>query len=632
MKFGVGLIGAVALTACGMASASGTAADLWRTQRNAMLDANPNVEFDPTSLLVQFNPDSTEAERAALRALVRGEKIREYWLLPGLEHITVGLPVEQAIGMLETIGGANRLVQYAEPDYIVHTTSTFPNDPSFGNLWGLHNTGQTVNGDPGINDADIDAPEAWDFFTGDPNFAVIVIDTGIRRSHSDLSANTWVNPGEVASNGIDDDGNGYVDDLYGWDFYNNDANPDDDNGHGTHCAGTIGGRGNNGVGVAGVNWQIKMAAGKFLGAGGSGSISDAIEAVQYSTGKAFRVSNNSWGGGGYSTSMRNAIEASKAVGHIFVAAAGNANSNNDTSPFYPATYDNTNLISVAATNNNDGKASFSNYGATTVDLGAPGENIYSTYGSSYAYLSGTSMASPHVAGVVALVYGQNPSWSWSDVKNRIMSTTRPVSGLSGRCVTGGVVNAGAAIVAGNTAPVVTISSPTNGGSADGGTSVTFSGSATDTQDGNLTAGLIWTSNLQGTIGTGGSFSRSDLVGGTHTITASVTDSGGLTGSNSITFTINVPTVPNAPSNLRATVGGLTVYLDWTDNSNNETSFQLSRQQRVGGTWTNTTNITLGANTTFYWETPGTGQWRYRIRASNAVGNSAWTPWVRARVK
>ena len=293
----------------------------------------------------------------------------------------------------------------------MHGSQTLPNDTYFNLEWGLHNTGQTIQGQVGIADADIDCPEAWDLSTGNASFVIADIDTGMQWTHPDLDGNVWSNPGEIAGNGIDDDGNGYIDDTRGWDFYSVDNNPDDGDGHGTHTAGTIGAEGNNGIGVVGVNWQCKIMPLRFLGPFG-GSTSDAILAVNYAAAKGVRVSNNSWGGGGFSQGLFDAINAAKAVGHVFVAAAGNNGSNNDSSPFYPASYNLDNLISVAATDNRDNRASFSNYGAVSVDLGAPGVNVASTYtASGYAYLSGTSMATPHVTGVVALVEALNPSWT-----------------------------------------------------------------------------------------------------------------------------------------------------------------------------------------------------------------------------
>lgn len=366
-------------------------------------------------------------------------------LVPGLREVRLqaGVSVQSA---LQTLRGLST-VAYAEPDYRV-TIDAVPNDGSFGSLWGLNSTGQIG----GTADADIDAPEAWDIHRGSGNFVVGVIDTGVDYRHPDLAANIWVNAREVAGNGRDDDGNGYVDDVYGYDFANNDADPMDDNGHGTHVAGTIGAVGNNGVGVAGVNWNVKIAALKFLNASGSGYTSNAVRALDYAVRMGIKITNNSWGGGGASTALSNAIQRAQAAGHIFVAAAGNDASNNDAVGSFPANYAFDNVVSVAATDRNDRLASFSNYGATTVDLAAPGVSILSTTpNNAYATYSGTSMATPHVAGAMALVWDANPNWTYSQVIQRVLTTVDTVSALSGKVATGGRLNVARAL-AGATPP------------------------------------------------------------------------------------------------------------------------------------------------------------------------------------
>lgn len=440
-------------------------AELAHLRSRMILETVPELEWDPTTLLVRFHPWQLEAERASLREWVGAGRIRSYDGLPGLELIAVSGDVEAAIEALEPY------VQYAEPNYVQRVDQTVPNDTYFSLQWGIHNTGQTIQGDVGVADADIDGVEAWDLSTGDANFLVAIIDTGTQWSHPDLAANIWTNPGEIAGNGQDDDGNGYVDDTRGWDFYSGDNNPDDTDGHGTHTAGTVGAVGNNGVGVAGVNWQCKLVPLRFLGPQG-GFTSDAISAVQYCTTNNIKVSNNSWGGGGFSQGLYDAIDASKSIGHVFLAAAGNDGVNTDSIAHYPSSYNVANIVSVAATDNRDGLADEptwgSNYGATTVDLGAPGVNIASTYsGSSYVWSSGTSMATPHVAGVAALVYADDPSLGWSGVVNRLLSTVRANPALAGKCTTGGVLDAFAALDTGGGGDTTPPANPSGLGATGG---------------------------------------------------------------------------------------------------------------------------------------------------------------------
>jgi len=303
-------------------------------------------------------------------------------------------------------------------------------------------------------DADIDAEEAWEYTVGSSNVVVGVVDTGIDYTHPDLVGNMWTNPGEIPGNGQDDDANGYVDDVYGWDFCNDDNDPKDDHYHGTHCAGTIGGVGNNGVGVPGVCWDVSVAALKFISASGAGYSSDAAEAVSYATDKGFDLISNSWGGSGYDSLLESVIADAGATGILFVAAAGNSSGNNDAYPVFPASYPCSNIIAVAATDGADELASFSCYGLERVDLGAPGVGIYSTFPTymtdamdaaghptNYAAISGTSMATPHVAGVCALVRAFSPSLSADDLMYAVLAGGDYAPALDGFTVTAGRLNA-----------------------------------------------------------------------------------------------------------------------------------------------------------------------------------------------
>lgn len=338
-------------------------------------------------------------------------------------------------------------VAYAEPDARVYPTT---DDPGYGLLWGLNNTGQLVNDRPGTADVDVNEPQATSAVTADPDAGPVVVavtDSGVDVRHPDLSGAVWTNPGEIGGNGLDDDANGYVDDVSGWDFVSDDPGVYDDpvlDEHGTHVAGTIGASRDNRVGVAGVSPRVALMPLKFIGAEG-GATSDAIRAIFYAADNGARVLNASWGGPEQSQSLRDAIAAS---GTVFVAAAGNDGADNDIDPDFPASYSLSNLISVAAVNNNGGLAGFSNFGATTVDLGAPGVDVLSTIPDSrYAFLNGTSMAAPHVSGAAALVASVRPDLEPAQVVSLLLDTVRPLDSLTLRTRTGGMVDAAGAVAA-----------------------------------------------------------------------------------------------------------------------------------------------------------------------------------------
>jgi subtilisin family serine protease len=378
----------------------------------------------PGELIVRYRKGAGPVQRSAALARVPGaESVRQLAIVDGELVRFGGMTTNEAIDELRR----DPQVLAVEPNYEIHLDA-IPNDPRFPELYGLRNIGQT-GGTPG---ADIRATQAWDLFTGDPNLKLGVIDTGIDWTHPDLVANIWTNPGEVAGNGVDDDGNGYVDDLHGYDFVNRDGDPMDDHGHGTHCSGTIAAVGDNGIGVAGVNWRLKLVGIKFLNASGSGSTAGAIEAVQYAVAAGVRLTSNSWGGGSYSDALLAAIDAAGAAGQLFVAAAGNSGVDLDVFPHYPASYDSPYIISVGATDHNDQLAGFSNYGVNGVDLAAPGVSILSTVpGSGYTTFSGTSMATPHVAGVVALAAGRFPFAGHLFLKELVLSSCDSIPTLNG---------------------------------------------------------------------------------------------------------------------------------------------------------------------------------------------------------
>jgi subtilisin family serine protease len=386
----------------------------------------------------------------ALLAALGGTDIQMERVTPDapLFRLHLGAATLEAVpSALDALDEKGSMVQMAEPDF-VRQSLLAPNDPKYvdGTLWGLNQ----------ISDADIDAPEGWDIRSSAGNVIVAVVDTGLRYTHQDLAANMWRNPNEIAGNGVDDDGNGLVDDVYGCNAYGRNGNPMDDNGHGSHCSGTIGGVGNNGVGVTGVAWGVKLMACKFLSSTGSGTDSDAITCIDYARLKGAKVLSCSWGGGGYGASMSAAIDRARAAGMILVAAAGNDALNNDTTPSYPASYPQDNIVSVAATTRTDGLASFSNYGSTSVDIAAPGDGIYSSVSSSdsaYAVYSGTSMATPHVSGVVALLAAQYPTDAYTSLIQRLLSGTDAVPALVGK-TRSGRLNLAKALTASVNPPVV----------------------------------------------------------------------------------------------------------------------------------------------------------------------------------
>lgn len=364
----------------------------------------------------------------------------------------------QAISALK----ADEAVAYAEPNFIYRAFETreerpsrvnaAPNDEFYSRLWGLSNTGQTdAAGQAGRPGADIGVEPIWARgIIGSKQIKVAVIDTGIAYDHPDLVDNIWTNPGEIAGNRIDDDQNGFVDDVHGWSFApqgpentTSEGDPRDDHYHGTHCAGTIGASGNNGIGIAGVSWQVTLVPIKFLDHKGSGSLAGAVQSIQYATRVGVQIMSNSWGGGAYSQSLYDVIAEARDKGIVFVASAGNNASDNDESPSYPATYAIDNIISVAASDNMDRVARFSNYGRRTVHVAAPGVKILSTAPANeggYKTLSGTSMAAPHVSGIVALLLAQDPTRTYSQIKNTLIETSDRKHALTRKSVSGGRVN------------------------------------------------------------------------------------------------------------------------------------------------------------------------------------------------
>lgn len=528
-------------------------------------------------------------------------------------------------------------VAYAEPNYIVSTTA-IPNDPSFASLWGLHNTTTPA--------ADISAVPAWDVTIGSTSTITGIIDTGIDYNHPDLAANMWRAPAAFSvtfgTTTINCEAG-----TYGFNAINNTCDPLDDNNHGTHVAGTIGAAGNNGVGVVGVNWTTRMMGLKFLGASGSGSTANAIKSIEFAiqARAAFgaaanvRILSNSWGGGGFSQALLDAINKANTNDMLFAAAAGNSNVNTDTTPHYPSSYNAPNVVSVASTTNTDARSSFSNYGAISVDLGAPGSSILSTVrNGGYSSFSGTSMATPHVAGAGALVLSVC-SMNTAALKTVILSTVDPIASMAGITVTGGRLNVDRAVrtCAGEpdpdpTAPPAPANLQASGG--NGQVALTWSASSGATSysvrrrmppDLNVTeiaSGLTTTSYTDTTVTNGTTYEY------TVTAWANGLESGP---SNAATATPAAPAIPAAPTGVKARVNGKTqITVSWIASSG-ATSYTVKRSLTSGGTdtqvfsgitGTSFANTGLTSKTTYY----------YVVSATNAAGESTNSAQVSGRTK
>ncbi|TDM06256.1 MAG: peptidase S8 [Ideonella sp. MAG2] len=424
----------------------------------ALVDASlkdTSLRFVESEVLVQFKPGMhAVAQRAmgdmglhtakVLRSAAQGADAELH-----LVKLPSGMKVAEAIQKLR----AHSAVRFVEPNWIV-STSAAPNDPYYtsGQLWGYYGDTSPVK----TNQFGSQAGESYNAGRKCNGTVLVgIIDEGVMTSHPDTQANVWVNPYEIPNNGIDDDGNGYVDDVNGWDFKNNDKTTFDGttDDHGTHVSGTIGAVANNGVGIAGVCDNVKMISAKFLE--GSGTTEAAILAIDYITDLKTRhnlnivATNNSWGGGGFSQALKDAIDRAGAQNILFIAAAGNGNFlgraiDTDKKPNYPSGYTSSNIIAVAALAASGKKASFSNYGATSVDIAAPGVGIWSTVptatGAGYASYDGTSMATPHVTGAAALYASLHPGSTAAQIKAAILTSAVPTASMAGKCVTGGRLN------------------------------------------------------------------------------------------------------------------------------------------------------------------------------------------------
>jgi subtilisin family serine protease len=436
-------------------------------------DDEAEDEPGDAEVIVRFRPGTS---RAAIERIT--ERLNDR-LLDRFEFINNQAAIADEDGLApETVAAEYRglpEVEYAEPNSIIELDPTVhyerrfsttgdghddddppvvrhpgdggrqPNDPLFNEQWSLLNAGQRA----GTAGADVCATRAWTKTRGSRKIVVAVIDTGVDYNHQDLSKNIWTRPASLAP--YSDEDLGDFDDRHGFDAADNDGDPMDDNGHGTHCAGIIGAEGDNSDGIAGVNWEVEIMPLKFLGRSGSGTTKDAIECINYviarkKAGVDVRIISASWGSTARSRALGDAIKRAGDEGILFIAAAGNSSTNNDTRPHYPSNYDLPNVLSVAALTRTDALARFSNYGAKTVHIAAPGAEIMSTWpGNQYEEHSGTSMATPVVSGVAALILSVNPNLSVTDLRKRLLDTVDKIPALDGKVSSGGRVNAASAV-------------------------------------------------------------------------------------------------------------------------------------------------------------------------------------------
>jgi len=417
-----------------------------------------NTSGEP-EVLVRFKPGASLEDIRRIAETKNDTVEDEIESVPGLVAIDDNDNAD-AEATAEEYSELEGIVEYAQPNYqislddpsaatladaLYRSPTGQPNDPQFGQQWALNNLGQ----DGGKERADIDALKAWLKTRGSDKVVVAVLDTGVDYTHSDLITNMWIRPDSVPE--YVDDELGSIDDIHGFDADANAGDPMDDNGHGTHCAGIIGAEGDNGVGIAGINWNVKIMPLKFLGRGGFGSTKNAIESINYAIdrkkhGVNIRVINASWGSTQYSRALEDAIRAAGDEGILFVAAAGNSSSDNDKRAHYPSNYNLPNVISVAALDRTDTLASFSNFGAKTVHIAAPGRDILSTWlGDVYRDASGTSMAAPQVSGVAALILASESRISVGKLRERILSSVDKISTLDGKVASGGRLNAAKAL-------------------------------------------------------------------------------------------------------------------------------------------------------------------------------------------
>ncbi len=564
----------------------------WFAVMSGQEPASAEPEYAQDEVLVRFRPQSSRARRDAIVQAKAGRVLRR---LDAVNVDRVQLPTGMQVDQAIAAWGTDSDVLSVEPNYIRRITA-LPNDPYWvnGSLWGL---------------TKIKAQDAWLLTTGSEEVVVADFDTGVNYLHPDLAANMWRNPGEIAGNGVDDDSNGYVDDVYGIDTANHDSDPMDDHGHGTHTAGIIGGVGNNGIGVVGVNWNVKILTCKFMTSTGSGMDSDAIECFNYivalkKKGVNIRVTSNSWGGGRgviFPQSLQSAIDVAGNQGILHAFAAGNSGMNIDSTPFDPASFNSPSIVSVAASDSADGRASFSNYGATSVDLAAPGVSISSTLMSGgYGVKSGTSMATPHVAGAAALLSGQKPALTVAGVKSLLISSVDQVTAWNGLVASDGRLNVYLAALdaGGDIPPTVSLTAPVSGSSFAATAAVTITASASDS-DGSVTKVDFYANGALVGSDTTSPYATAwaGVPAGQYALTAVATDNRGFTTTTAATSVTVTAVAPAAERlNVALSSGGATASASSTfSGTNYSASFAIDGDRKAslwGKTWADATASTF----------------------------------------
>lgn len=605
------------LMSCGNEKVAGISTDparetgVAKTTLQSILSGMERGRYKEGELLVKFKSGVISAASLRTHQAINARVLNRSL---NLEHIELPEDISVRDAVMRYMNDPD--VEYAEPNYIRKVRVT-PNDTYFSQQWGLQK---------------ISAPQAWDINTGS-TVAVAVIDTGIYFNHPDLSANIWTNAGESnCSDGIDNDLNGYIDDCRGWNFVANNNSPMDDEGHGTHVGGIIGAAGNNGIGVSGVAWNLKLMPLKILDHEGSGTIADEIRAITYAVAKGAKVINASFSGSDFSNAEYDAIASANTAGVLVAAAAGNGGAdsigdNNDFAPEYPASYNLPNIISVAATDQNDLLAYFSNYGFNSVDIAAPGFAIYSTYPpAGYVNSSGTSMATPFVSGLAGLLQGYYTSFTHSQIRSTIFTYADSLPSLSGKVQTGARVNAYRALSS--------LATPSGlNASAISGSQISLAWTDNATGEDGYKVERKKGSGSYSQIATAASQLQSSSTPKSYT-DASLTDGTNYTyrvsayntiGNSSYSNEVSATTLINPPAGLSATaISTSQINLSWTDNSQTEEGYIIERKSSVGDF---AQIATVGPNTTAY---PNTGLnsatlYIYRVRAySTTAGNSSYS--------